>query len=80
VACLVARGEIALFEPGKPVPAATVGPDGFYGVRDAIHQIATGLEAFARPNTTVAFFDAERLRKLCERSPPHVAAVLERLG
>jgi CRP-like cAMP-binding protein len=80
VACLVARGEIALFEPGKTVPAATVGPDGFYGVRDSIHQIASGLEAVARPDTTVAFFDAERLRNLCLRSPAHVVAVLERLG
>jgi CRP-like cAMP-binding protein len=80
VALLVARGEIALYEPGQTVPSGVVGADGFYGVRDAIHHIASGLEACARPNTTVAFFDAERLRKLCEMSPPHVAAVLERLG
>ena len=80
VALLVARGEIALFEPGKEVPAATVGADGFYGVRDSIHQIASGLEAVARAGTTVAFFDAERLRALCLQSPAHVVAVLERLG
>lgn len=80
VACLVARGEIALFEPGKTVPTATIGADGFYGVRDSIHQIAAGFEAVARPDTTVAFFDADRLRALCLRSPPHVVAVLERLG
>ncbi|HEY8090482.1 MAG TPA: cyclic nucleotide-binding domain-containing protein [Polyangiaceae bacterium] len=80
VACLVARGSIGLFEPGKTEPAATVGPDGFYGVRDSIHQIASGLEAVARADTTVAFFDAERLRKLCLASPAHVVAVLERLG
>lgn len=80
VACLVARGEIALFEAGKPAPNATIGPDSFYGVRDSLHQIASGLEAVARKGTTVAFFDAERLRKLCERSPEHVVAVLERLG
>jgi len=80
VACLVARGEIALFEAGKSVPTATVGPDGFYGVRDSIHQIASSLEAVARPGTTVAFFDADRLRKLCLASPEHVVAVLERLG
>jgi CRP-like cAMP-binding protein len=80
VACLVARGEIALFEGSSTVPAATIGADSFYGVRDAIHQIATGLAAVARPGTTVAFFDAERLRKLCLASPEHVVAVLERLG
>jgi hypothetical protein len=80
VALLVARGEIALFEPGKEVPAASVGADGFYGVRDSIHQIASGLEAVARAGTTVAFFDAERLRALCLQSPAHVVAVLERLG
>ena len=75
-----ARRDRASSSSASRCPRRPSGPDGFYGVRDAIHQIATGLEAFARPNTTVAFFDAERLRKLCERSPPHVAAVLERLG
>jgi len=82
VACLVARGSIALYEGeehrGKPV--AVVEPDSFYGVRDAIHRIAPSLTAIARPGTTVAFFDAEKLQKLCERSPEHVVAVLERLG
>ena len=38
------------------------------------------MTAIATPGTTVAFFDAVRLRKLCERSPEHVVAVLERLG
>jgi len=57
-----------------------VEPDSFYGVRDAIHRIAPSLTAIARPGTTVAFFDAEKLQKLCERSPEHVVAVLERLG
>jgi CRP-like cAMP-binding protein len=81
VACLVARGSIALFEDAKPdTPVSIVQPDSFYGVRDAIHQIAPSLTAIARPGTTVAFFDAERLQKLCERSPEHVVAVLERLG
>lgn len=80
VACLVARGSIALFEDGKPdVPVAVIGADSFYGVRDAIHQIAASTTAVARPGTTVAFFDAGRLQKLCERSPEHVVAVLERL-
>jgi CRP-like cAMP-binding protein len=81
VACLVARGEIALFEDRKPdVPVSVVEADGFYGVRDAIHQIAAGVTAVARSGTTIAFFDAARLQKLCERSPEHVVAVLERLG
>lgn len=81
VACLVARGSIALFEDGRPEsPVATIEPDAFYGVRDAIHRIAPSLSAIARPGTTVAFFDAVRLQKLCERSPEQVVAVLERLG
>jgi CRP-like cAMP-binding protein len=80
VACLVARGEVQLFEPGKRNPVASVGADGFYGVRDAIHEIASGVQAVARPGTTIAFFDADRLRALCLRSPAHVVAVLERLG
>jgi CRP-like cAMP-binding protein len=80
VACLVARGEVRVFEPGKPGAVGIVRADGFYGVRDAIHEIAGGLEAVASPGATVAFFDAERLRALCLRSPAHVVAVLERLG
>jgi hypothetical protein len=80
VACLVARGEVQLFEPGKPDAVGSIGADGFYGVRDAIHEIASGVQAVARPGTTVAFFDADRLRALCLRSPAHVVAVLERLG
>jgi CRP-like cAMP-binding protein len=81
VACLVAKGAIALFEDGAAdAPVSTVQPDSFYGVRDAIHQIAPSVTAIARAGTTVAFFDAARLRKLCERSPEHVVAVLERLG
>lgn len=81
VACLVARGSIALYEDGKPgPPSATIDADGFYGVRDAIHSIAPSLSAVATKGTTVAFFEATRLRKLCERSPENVVAVLERLG
>jgi CRP-like cAMP-binding protein len=80
VACLVARGEVRVFEPGKPGAVGVVRADGFYGVRDAIHEIASGVEAVASPGSTVAFFDAERLRALCLRSPAHVVAVLERLG
>jgi CRP-like cAMP-binding protein len=81
VACLVARGSIALFEDGKPgQPVAVIEPDSFYGVRDAIHRIAPSVSAIARPGTTVAFFDAAKLQQLCERSPEQVVAVLERLG
>jgi CRP-like cAMP-binding protein len=81
VACLVARGSIGLFEgDGRSAPVGVVEADSFYGVRDAIHRIAPSVTAIARPGTTVAFFDASKLQKLCERSPEHVAAVLERLG
>ena len=81
VACLVARGSIGLYEgSGRETPVAAIEPDSFYGVRDAIHRIAPSVTAIARPGTTVAFFDGEKLQKLCERSPEHVVAVLERLG
>ena len=84
VACLVAKGAIVLYDDGcgdaPPAPSSVVSPDSFYAVRDCIHQIASTVTAIARPGTTVAFFDAARLRKLCERSPEHVVAVLERLG
>ena len=81
VACLVAQGSIGLFDDGSKDGALAVVPtDSFYGVRDAIHQIAPSVTAIASPGTVVAFFDAGRLRKLCERSPEHVVAVLERLG
>lgn len=80
-ACLVARGSIGLYEgDGRGPPVAVVEPDGFYGVRDAIHRIAPSVTAIARPGTTVAFFDGQRLQKLCERSSENVVAVLERLG
>jgi len=81
VACLVARGSIALFDgEGRDTPVAVIEADSFYGVRDAIHRMAPGVTAIARPKTTIAFFDAGRLQKLCERSPEQVVAVLERLG
>ncbi len=81
VACLVAKGSIGLFEESSgDAPVGTVAPDAFYGVRDAIHQIAPGVTAIATPGTTVAFFDAARLRALCDASPEQVVAVLERLG
>jgi len=81
VACLVARGSIALFGSGSDdAPVAVIEPDSFYGVRDAIHQIAPKVTAIAAAGTTVAFFDAARLQQLCLRSPEHVVAVLERLG
>jgi CRP-like cAMP-binding protein len=80
VACLVARGAIALFEDGKTEPRALVEADSFYGVRDTIHRIESSFTAIARAGTTVAFFDGARLQALCERSPENVVAVLERLG
>lgn len=78
VALLIARGELALFEGEKAI--GTVGADQFFGVRDSLHQIASSITAVARPQSTVAFFDAAKLRKLTDRSPEHVIAVLERLG
>ncbi len=81
VACLVARGSIALYEgDGRDTPVAVIEPDSFYGVRDAIHRIAPSVTAIAKAGTTIAFFDAAKLQKLCERSPEQVVAVLERLG
>jgi CRP-like cAMP-binding protein len=81
VACLVARGSVALYaSEGADKPVGVVEPDSFYGLRDAIHQIAPNVMAIARPGTTVAFFDAVRLQQLCQRSPESVVAVLERLG
>jgi len=80
VALLVARGSLSLYEGEKEDPLASIPPDCFYGVRDAIHRIAPSVTAVANAGTTVAFFDAKRLQKLCERSPEQVAAVLERLG
>jgi CRP-like cAMP-binding protein len=80
VACLVARGSIGLFEGSGGQPVGVVEADSFYGVRDAIHRIAPAVTAIARPQTTVAFFDAARLQALCERSSEQVVAVLERLG
>lgn len=81
VACLVARGSIALMQEGNDeTPVAVIEADSFYGVRDTIHRIAPSVAAIARPGTTVAFFEGTRLQKLCERSAEHVVAVLERLG
>jgi len=80
VACLVARGTIGLFADDKETPLAVIEADSFYGVRDAIHAIAPSYAAIARAGSTVAFFEGTRLQKLCERSPEHVIAVLERLG
>jgi hypothetical protein len=80
-ACLVARGTIGLYADGNTSkPVGLIEADSFYGVRDAIHRIAPSVAAIARPGTTVAFFEGTRLQKLCERSPEHVVAVLERLG
>ena len=62
-ACLVARGSIGLYDGGKlDKLVSVVEPDSFYGVRDAIHRIAPSVSAIARSGTTIAFFDAARLR------------------
>lgn len=82
VACLVARGELALFDGDDfaAAPRAVVKADTFFGVRDAMHQIPSPLTAVARAGATIAFFDAALLRSLGEQSPEHVVAILERLG
>jgi len=81
-ACLVARGELALHEGWEldSQPAMVVGVDHFANVRDAIHSIQSPFTTIARGGSTIAFFDGKKLHALAETSPPHVAAVLERLG
>ena len=80
VACLVARGEITLHQGWELDRAiATITADRFVGVRDALHQIPSDCSALARKGSTIAFFDAERLRAVAASSE-QVAAVLERLG
>lgn len=78
VACLVLTGEVTLLEGAHVI--GTIGADRFIGVRDAMHAIAPPVTAMARPGATIAFFDAEMLRALGEKSPEAVVAVLERLG
>lgn len=82
VACLVTRGELVVHEgvPGKKPPLGTVGVDRFVGVRDAMHAIAPATSVVARAGSTVALLSADLLRKIAEKSPEHVIAVLERLG
>ncbi len=81
-ACLVARGELALHQGWEldSAPALVVPVDHFANVRDAIHGIASPFTTLARAGSTIAFFEGKKLLKLAESSPPHVAAVLERLG
>lgn len=78
VACLILKGAIDVREGDKLL--ATIEADRFLGVRDAMHAIAPATAATARAGSMIALFDAEMLRKLGERSPEHVIAVLERLG
>jgi hypothetical protein len=84
VICLVARGELALFDVAEPSAAAkplgTVGTDAFFGFRDALHAIPSERTAVARAGATVVCFDASGLRTLCNRSQTNVSLVLERLG
>lgn len=82
LACLVARGRIAVHEGANTegAPLFHVGVDEFVGVRDMLHRIATPRTAVAEPGTTIVFFGADALRGLAERSPEQAVAVLERLG
>src|SRR6185437_7256390 len=48
VACLVARGSVALYTEGGGEPVNVIEADSFYGVRDAIHQIALKVTAVER--------------------------------
>jgi CRP-like cAMP-binding protein len=81
---LVGKGELALYDETEPdvakPPSAIVKPDTFFGVRDALHQIALERTAVARRGSVIIFFDAERMRALVERSPGHLGHALERLG
>jgi CRP-like cAMP-binding protein len=80
-AYLIATGEVNLVDPAKPTTIlGTIGADQFFGVRDSMHQIQSGVVARAAAGSTLAVLDANRLRALTERSPEHVIAVLERLG
>jgi CRP-like cAMP-binding protein len=88
-AFLVAKGEIALYDVPRWDPqtpptvdklTGTVGADTFFGMRDALHQAPAPLTAVARAGTTVAFFDAERLRAIAAQAPEQATALLERLG
>lgn len=81
-ACLVARGELALHQGWEldSAPSMVVPVDHFANVRDAIHGIASPFTTLARAGSTIAFFDGKKLLRLAESAPPHVAAVLERLG
>ncbi len=82
--CLVARGELALYETAKPgfgdMPVGTVGIDAFFGFRDGLHAIPSERTAMARAGSIIITFSAEHLRAMCERYDAHVAHVLERLG
>ena len=78
IACLILKGEIAVLDGEKTV--AVIPADRFLGVRDAMHAIAPATSAVARAGSNIAFFDADMLRALGERSAEHVVAVLERLG
>jgi CRP-like cAMP-binding protein len=81
IACLILKGEIAIHEgDSRGAPLAVIPADRFLGVRDAMHAIAPATSAVARAGSNIAFFDAEMLRALGERSAENVIAVLERLG
>ena len=83
-ACLVARGDLALYATDSPdlneKPARIVGVDQFFGFRDALHQIASDQTAVARSKAVIVFFDAERLRRVAAESSDEVTLTLERLG
>jgi hypothetical protein len=82
VVCLVARGEVFLFDATEPAPdaqpVAVVGTDALFGMRDALHAIASEHTAIAQAGSLVVLFDAGRLRALADRSPTHVVHTLER--
>ncbi len=82
VALLVTKGEVEVFDGkrGAKPPIATIGVDRFLGVRDAMHAIAPPTTAVAKAGSSIAYLSADLLRKIAEKSPEHVIAVLERLG
>lgn len=84
IICLVARGDLALFDKHEPgptdTPAITLSTDAFFGFRDGLHGIPSERTAVARRGSIMITFDAAQLRAMVDRYDTHVAHVLERLG
>ncbi|MCD6498475.1 MAG: cyclic nucleotide-binding domain-containing protein [Deltaproteobacteria bacterium] len=75
---VVAKGAVSQRIGGRTV--GLYGPDDFVGFRDALHGIASECEYVALEPSLLVAFDMEKLRQMALEAPPHVVAVLERLG